>query len=300
MKDPYEILGVKKNATDEEIKKAYRALAKKFHPDLNPNNKDMEPKFKEISSAYKQIENKEAREKFEKGIHDEQFTESSKKARTYSNDYQEDGGRYAYHFDGDADDLFKTFFSGRGAGNTDLPGKDHLFSLEIDLKDAIHGIEKEVTLGAGKRLKIKIPAGIENKEKLRIKNQGGQGIGKGQPGDAYIEIIIRPSSIFKINESNLEVEIPISLDEAVNGATIKIPTIDGTIMMTIPPNVNTGTKLRIKEKGMPIKGKKRGDQIVIIKITLPEHMDSEFKEFIKTWTKKNPYNPRARSEDHGI
>jgi DnaJ-class molecular chaperone len=300
MRDPYEVLGVKKTATDEEIKKAYRALAKKFHPDLNPNNKDMEPRFKEISASYKQIENKEAREKFEKGIHEEHSTESPKKTRTYSNDFQEDGGRYAYHFDGDADDLFKNFFSDRGAGNADLPGKDHLFSLEIDLKDAIHGIEREVTLGEGKRLRIKIPAGIENKEKLRIKNQGGKGIGKGQPGDAYIEINIRPSSFFKINESNLEIEIPISIDEAVNGATIKVPTIDGTIMMKIPPNVNTGTKLRIKEKGMPIKGKSRGDQIVIIKISLPVKIDFEFKEFIKNWTKNNPYNPRERNEDHGI
>jgi DnaJ-class molecular chaperone len=292
MKDPYEILGVSKNATDDEIKKAYRALAKKYHPDLNPNNKEMEPKFKEISVAYKLIENKEARDKFEQGIHEEQAA-ASNRSGTYYNDFQEDGGRYAYHFDGDPEDIFKTFFSGKGEGRgADFPGQDHHFSMEIDLKDAIVGIEQEILLGEGKRLKIKIPPGITHKEKLRIKNQGGKGIGKGKQGDAYIEILIRPSNLFKINGHNLEIEIPVSLDEAVNGGSIKIPTIEGNIMMTIPAGSNTGTKLRIKEKGMPIKGKGRGDQIVILKVVLPDNPDLAFKEFIKTWSESHPYNPR--------
>jgi len=297
-KDPYEILGVSKSATDDEIKKAYRTLAKKYHPDLNPNNQDVETKFKEVSVAYKLIENKEAREKFEKGVYDEQFAEAFSKNRPFYNESQESGGRYTYHFDGNPEELFKSFFSGfeNDSRGMDMPGQDHLYSMEIDLKDAINGIEQEIILAKGKKLKVKIPAGISHKEKLRFKNQGGPGIGKGKPGDAYVEIQIKPSNTFKINGINLEIEIPISLNEAVNGSKISVPTIDGSIMLTIPPGINTGTKLRVKEKGMPQgKGKSRGDQIVIVKVMLPENTDAEFKEFIKNWSEKHSYNPRVKS-----
>ncbi|MGA2143237.1 MAG: J domain-containing protein [Brevinematales bacterium] len=296
MKDPYEILGVSKNASDEEIKNAYRKLAKKYHPDLNPNNKEGEAKFKELGIAYKLIENKEAREKYEKGLIDAQFTEGSDSGSGrpfYSN--QDGKGRYTNHFDENTEDLFKSFFSNyKGkTGNMDFPGQDHLYSLMIDLKDAVIGCEKEIQLPDGNKLKIKIPAGIHEKDKLRIKGRGGPGIGAGIPGDAYIEISIKPSEIFKINRNNLEIGIPLSLDEAVNGSKITVPTIDGSVTMNIPPGVNTGSKFRIKGKGLPEgKSKIRGDQIVVIEVALPEKTDAEFREFIQKWSRKNPYNPR--------
>ncbi|HPS58731.1 MAG TPA: DnaJ C-terminal domain-containing protein [Spirochaetota bacterium] len=294
MKDPYEILGVPKTATDEEIKKAYRALAKKYHPDLNPDKKEAEQIFKELSIAYKLIENKDAREKYEKGIYDEQFTGSSARGGPFYNDFQNGGGRYTYQFDGNPEDILKSFFSGfSGGGGMDFPGQDHLYKMEIDLKDAVLGAEKEIMLADGKRLKVKIPAGISNTEKLRFKNQGGPGAGKGKAGDAYVEILIKPSEVFKINGSNLEIEIPLGLDEAINGAKIKVPTIEGTVNVTIPPGVNSGARLRIKGKGIPSgKDKTRGDQIVIVKLVLPDHVDDELREFIKTWSKKHSYNPR--------
>ncbi|MBF0099407.1 MAG: J domain-containing protein [Desulfobacterales bacterium] len=298
MKNPYEILGVTKNTTDDEIKNAYRILAKKYHPDLNPTKKGAEQKFKEISVAYKLIKNKEAREKFEKGSYDEKFTEASFRSEPFNSEFQESRRRYTYHFDENSDaddDLFKSFFSGtRGnGGGIDIRGQDHLYSMEIDLRDAIRGTEREIMLTEGKKLKVKIPAGINNKEKLRFKHQGGLGIGKGKPGDAFVEIVITPSSTFKINGSNLEIEVPLSLDEAINGSKIKVPTIDGIVMLTVPPGVNTGTKIRIKEKGMPIgKGNDYGDQIVIVRVVLPKNMDAEFREFIKNWSKNHPYNPR--------
>jgi len=295
MKDPYEILGVSKNATDEEIKKAYRMLAKKYHPDLNPNKKEAENKFKEITTAYKFIENKEAREKYDKGVTDEQSAGASTRGGPFYKDFQDGGGRYSYQFDGNSEDLFKSFFSGfgGGAGNADIPGQDHLYKMEIDLKDAVVGAEKEIMLSDGTKIKVRIPAGISNNEKLRFKNQGGKGTGKGKTGDVYIEILIKPSDIFKVNGSNLEIEIPLSLDEAVNGAKIIIPTIDGSVKVGIPSGVNSGTRLRIKQKGMPLgKDKGRGNQIVIIKIVLPEKMDNEFKEFIRNWSISNSYNPR--------
>jgi len=291
MRDPYEVLGVSKSATDEDIKKAYRTLAKKHHPDLNSSNKDAALKFKEINVAYKLLENKEAREKFEKGAYDEKLAGESFRGEPFYKDFQDGGGRYTYNFDGNPDDFFESIFSGFKGGGRDLAGKDNYYSLEIDLKDAVIGVEQEITLSGGQRLKVKIPAGIKNKTKLRFKNQGGPGIGKGKPGDAYVEILIRPSSIFKINGSDLEIEVPLSLDEAVNGAKVKVPTVEGTVMLTIPSGINTGGKLRLKEKGMP-NGNGRGDQIVIIKVVLPEKPDAEFKEFIKTWSVKHSYNPR--------
>ena len=292
MKDPYEILGVKKDATDEVIKKAYRDLAKKYHPDLNPNKKEAETKFKEISLAYKLIENKEAREKYEQGIIDEQ---SAGRGGPFYNDFQGKGGRYSYNFGGDTDDLFSSFFSAfkGGAGGMDIPGQDHLYQMEIDLREAVTGAEREIVLDGGKRLKVKIPAGIGNNERLRFKNLGGQGTGKGKPGDAYVEVTIRPSDTFRINGSNLEVEVPLNLDEAVNGAKIEVPTIEGKINVAIPPGVNSGSRLRVKGKGIPSgKDKIRGDQIVIVKVVLPEKPDEEFREFIRNWSKNNLYNPR--------
>lgn len=297
MKDPYEILGVSRNSTNEEIKNVYRTLAKKYHPDLNPNKKEAESRFKEITSSYKLIENKEAREKYEQGISEEQFAGAAARGGPFYKDFQggDGGGRYSYQFDGNPEDLFKSFFSGFGGGKADMdiPGQDHLYKMEIDLKDAILGADKEIMLADGKRIKVKIPAGINNNEKLRFKNQGGAGAGKGKHGDAYVEILIKPSPIFKVNGSNLEIEIPLTLDEAVNGAKIKIPTIDGSVRVSIPPGVNSGTRLSIKHKGMPLGNDKgRGSQIVIVKIVLPELANDEFKEFIKTWSITNPYNPR--------
>ena len=181
-----------------------------------------------------------------------------------------------------------------------MPGQDHLYKMEIDLKDAVLGAEREIMLAGGKRLKVKIPAGIEEGAKLKFKEQGGPGIGKGKPGDAYVEISFKSSKEFKKTGNDIEIEIPISLDEAVNGLKIKVPTIDGAVLLTVPPGVNTGAKLRIKEKGLPRKnGKGRGDQIVVLKVVLPDKTDSEFNEFIKKWSNDHPYNPREKSISSG-
>jgi DnaJ-class molecular chaperone len=297
--DPYEILGVSKTASDDEIKKAYRNLAKKYHPDLNPNNKEAEQKFKKISVAYGLIGTKEAREKFERGEIDEQAADARFRSGPFYHEFQDEGGRYTNYYEGDNEDIFASFFSGftGKGGPIDMPGQDHLYKMEIDLKDAVSGAEREILLAGGKRLKVKIPAGIEEGAKLRFKEQGGPGIGKGKPGDAYVEISFRYSKEFKKTGSDIGIEVPISLDEAVNGLKIKVPTIDGAVLLTIPPGANTGTKLRIKEKGLPRnQGKSRGDQIVVLKVVLPEKTDSEFNEFIKKWSKNHPYNPREKSK----
>jgi DnaJ-class molecular chaperone len=298
--DPYEILGVPKSATDDEIKKAYRKLAKKYHPDLNPNNKKAEQEFKKISSAYELIGTKEAREKFERGSFNESADSSFGSGRPgpFYHESQDAGGRYTHYFEGNDEDMLRSFFSGFAGkgGHMDMPGQDHLYKMEVDIKDALSGAEREITLPGGKRLKVKIPAGVEEGAKLRFKGQGGPGFGKGEPGDAYVEISITFPKDFKRTGSNLEIEIPISIDEAVNGLKIKVPTVDGAVMVTVPPGANTGTKLRVKGQGLPHPhGRGRGDQIVVLKVVLPEKVDSEFTEFIKKWSKDHPYNPREKS-----
>jgi DnaJ-class molecular chaperone len=295
--DPYEILGVSKTASDDDIKRAYRNLAKKYHPDLNPNNKEAEQKFKKISVAYSLIETKEAREKFEKGQFDEQAADARFRSGPFYRESQENGGRYTNYYEGDNEDILNAFFSkftGKN-GQTDLPGQDHLYKMDIDLKDAVLGAEREILL-EGTKLKVKIPAGIAEGTKLKFKEQGGHGIGKGKRGDAYVEISFKSSDNFKKNGSDVEIEIPINIDEAVNGSKIEAPAIDGLVFITIPPGSNTGTKLRLKGKGLPHQhGNGRGDQIIILKVMLPPKTDSDFNAFIKRWSADHSYNPREKS-----
>lgn len=296
--DPYKVLGVAKTATEDEIKKVYRTLAKKYHPDLNPGSKDSEQKFKEVNEAYSMVGTKEAREKYDRGetMNEEFYREAGRqRSGPYYRQYQDAGGKYSYFYQGDADDLFGSFFEGFGqrGGDFNMRGRDQVYKMEVDLSDAVNGAEREIMMPDGKRLKVKIPPGIDEGARLRFKGQGSPAMGKGEPGDAYVEISIKPSDIFRRAGNDLEIEVPVTLDEAVSGAKIKVPTIDGTVMLTVPAGVNTGTKLRVKGKGMPVRGgKERGDQIVTLKVVLPDKIDSQFSEFIKKWSAGNPYNPR--------
>ncbi len=296
MTDPYKTLGVSSTATEDEIKKAFRRLAKKYHPDLNPGNKASEQKFKEINDAYSMIGTKEAREKYDRGEADENFyNQAGGPGRSYYRDFQDGQGRYTRVYQGDGEDLFGSIFEqfGAGRGEFSMPGQDHVYKMEVDIQDAVHGAEREITMPDGRRIKVKIPPGIEEGAKLRFKELGGAGYGKGKPGDAYVEISIKSSGIFKIEGRNIETEVPVTLDEAINGSKINVPTIDGNVLLTIPAGVNTGTKLRIKGKGMPGRGgKDRGDQLVSLKVMLPDSMDDRLKDFIKAWSKDHPYNPR--------
>jgi len=318
IKDPYATLGVPKSASQDEIKAAYRNFAKKFHPDLNPGNKVAEAKFKDVALAYERIGNVEERTRFDRGETPEQqqehaqrngyeqdrsSTTSSAGSGPFSRHTRQEGGRYADSF-GQAmggDDFFENLFrsAGKNGGTNyrsgmseDRPGQDHLYQMSVDFKDAALGAEREIELPNGKKLQVKIPPGVETGSKLRFKNQGAPGIGKGPNGDAYIEITVRSLPGFKRVGNNIESELSVSFIEALLGAEIKVPTIDGTVMLKIPSGVTTGSRLRVQGKGIALT-KARGDQIVVLKIVMPSTRNSELESAVREWGDKYSYSPRV-------
>ncbi len=288
MKDPYQILGLSKTATQDEIKNAYRALAKKYHPDLNPGNKAAEGRFKEINSAYERIGTEAERAKFDRGeLQSEEFSQQRQNYRSYS-DTQQGGGRYSYSFgqDMDADSLFENLFrsAGRERSHRSAPV---LYHLEVEFKDSVLGANREITFPDGKKLQVKIPPGVETGTKLRLKGSGEN------PQDIYIEVSVKALEGFRRVGNDIEIEVPISFIEAILGGEIEVPTMEGAVRVQVPPGVSTGSKLRVRGKGVATSGASRGDQIVILKIVLPKKINPELQSEIRGWKGKYSYEARA-------
>lgn len=307
MIDPYKTLHVEKNASLDEIKKSYRKLAKQYHPDLNPGNKEAERKFKDISHAFDQVGTEEARAKFDRGETDEQQRHQYEQYQKAQQGRQQSGGhRYSSSFgEGfDGEDLFESLFGagarrstgGRGFSQQgmNIAGEDELYQMEVDFTEAALGGEKVITLPNGKKLQIKIPAGIESGKKLKFKGLGQPGMGTGPAGDVYVQINIKPLAGFNRVDNDIHTEVPISFFEAINGAEIEVPTIDGSVMLKVPAGVSTGSKLRVKHKGAG-HGESRGNQIVTLKIVMPKNVTAEMKEAIGQLQNQYAYNPRSQT-----
>jgi DnaJ-class molecular chaperone len=175
-----------------------------------------------------------------------------------------------------------------------MRGSDASFTLEIDVTEAARGGKKPLQLPDGRRIDVTIPAGILSGKTLRLQGMGAPGLGGGPPGDAYIEVRIRPHPVFELKDGNVHVELPVTLGEAVNGARVEVPTVGGPVTMTIPKGSNTGTTLRLKGKGMPAQdGQPQGDQYVRLKVVLPREVGGDLAEAIARWEKAHPYDPRA-------
>jgi DnaJ-class molecular chaperone len=307
MKNPYEVLGVSSTATQEEIKNAYRNLAKKYHPDLNPGNKGAEKLFKEINGAYELVGRPEGRAKFDRGELDELNARQSASAQgrergPFYHETQSQGGRYSQPFEGMDDDILQSVFGnmgGRMGGKRgfqtpgDSAGQDVLYQMDIDFKDAVLGAEREITLPSGARLRVKIPAGVDSGSKLRFAGRGNPGIGKGTTGDAYVELKVKPSQLFKRVGRDLEIEVPISVSEAVLGGEVKIPTVEGSVMVKVPAGVSSGSRLRIAGKGVAHADSKKGDQYAVLKILTPLDADEDIKQALLAWNKRQPFDPRV-------
>jgi DnaJ-class molecular chaperone len=298
-RNPYEVLGVKPEASEEEIRTAYRKLAKRYHPDLNPGNKSAEAKFKELSAAYDILSDKEKRARFDRGEIDAAGAEHAyQRYRGFAEGAP--GEKYEFHAaEGmapeDLDDLFAFFSRGsrQGAGaQMRLRGADQHFGLTVDFLDAVNGARQRLNLAPDKSLDVAIPPGVRDGQVLRLQGQGGPGRNGGPPGDALIEVHVAPHPFFRREGADIHLELPVTLGEAVLGARVPVPTPTGPVTMTIPANSNSGRVLRLKGKGVARPGGERGDEYVTLKVVLPEGGDAGLSDFIRDWAPKHPYDPR--------
>jgi DnaJ-class molecular chaperone len=305
--DLYSVLGVSKSASAEDIAKAYRKLAKKLHPDLNPGDKAAEEKFKQITAAYDILGDADKRRRFDLGEIDASGQERPQ--QRYYREYAggEDGARYrstaGFEDLGGFSDLFGDLF-GRGGGGAGMRGErftmrgqDAQYRLEIDFLEAVNGSKKRITLPDGGTLDVTIPAGVTEGQVMRLKGKGMPGMGGGPTGDALVEILVRPHPVFQRDGDNILVEVPISFDEAVLGGKVEVPTITGNVFATVPPNSNTGKTLRLKGRGIKGKGGKHGDELVRLVVVMPERADDELKAFAEEWRAKHAYDPRGKLKE---
>ena len=327
MRDPYEVLGVSKGASPEDIKKAYRKLAKKLHPDSNKKDPKAATKFAELNGAYEIVGDDDKRKAFDRGEIDaegkprfqgfegfggrpggfgtregnfESFTWGPEGLRRSGSRGGGGGGG-----GGGFDDILSQMFGTRGRGGpgasfetedigSAMRGQDVTATAVITLNEAAHGGTRRLELPIGKEVEFKIPPGIADGQQIRLRAQGMPAPHGGPPGDVLITIQVAPHPLFKIEGQDLRLELPITLYEAVLGAKVRVPTLDGAVELAIPPNTSSGRTFRLKGKGLP--GKTPGDLYVTTKIVLPDGKDAQLEELMREWRDKNPHDPRSHME----
>ena len=299
-KDYYDILGVKKTATDAEIKKAYRALAKKYHPDKNKGNKEAENRFKEISEAYAVLSDKEKREQYDRlgkeafsfgggpgagaggfsgGFDFSQFMGAGARGRRSS-------GRTTVDFT----DIFGDLFGGGGGGAAafeEMRGNDMEAETTIDFRDAVLGTTIELRFSDGRTVKVKIPEGVSEGQRLRIGGKGAPGPGGGRPGDLYVTVRVRSHQFFERRGDDIYIELPITIGEAVRGADVDVPTIHGVVRARIPPHTQSGQTFRLRGKGVKRK-ETTGDHYYKVEIALPREVPDDAVSKIESNYAENP------------
>ncbi len=299
MKDPYELLGVRRDASQADIKKAYRGLAKKLHPDMNPGDTAVEQRFKDVTAAYDLLSDEEKRRQFDAGEIDAAGT--PRQHNPFRHHYRKDAAG-GFDFGGggiDLDDLFSDLF-GRGR-RAESPhqqarpkGQNLSYTVTVAFLDAMRGGRQRVSLYTGKTLDVNLPPGAEDGQRLRLKGQGMPGPAGGEAGDAFVEIHVDPHPYMRREGLDIHLDLPITLHEAVLGGKVRVPTIDGPVNATIPPGANSGTVLRLKGRGiMTPKGGRRGDQLIKLRVVLPEKADNRLAEFLRGWSPAD-YDPRRK------
>jgi DnaJ-class molecular chaperone len=302
MRDPYEILGLRKEADEAAIKSAYRKLAKRHHPDLHPGDAKAAERFQELNNANDLLSDPERRARFDRGEIDAEGHEVPPRGGFYRDFHGGPGGeRYAGGAQGDSagfteDDIAEFFarqFNARhGGGSFRAPGADLNYALTLGFLEAANGTSRRVLLPDGRALDVKIPAGIEDGHTIRLKGQGRPGIGGGPAGDALIEVTVAPHPFLHRVGDDVIVDLPVTLQEAKLGASVSVPTIKGHVKLTIPPGSGDGTRLRLRGRGI-----RDGHQFVQLKVAVPPGEEPALAEFLRGWTPDHPFNPRAGMED---
>ena len=315
MRDPYNVLGVKKSADADEIKKAYRRLAKKFHPDQNKEDPKAKEKFAEANAAYEIVGDEKKRAQFDRGEID---AEGKPRFQGFEGFGAGAGGRRAggpggsehFEFDAggapfarsgraggfDASDIFADLFgAARSQGARPRPrarGADVMASLTVSLADAARGTSARVVLPTGRTLDVAVPAGIEDGQQIRLKGQGQPSPMGGEAGDAMITVHVAKHPFLRVEGRDLRLDLPLTVYEAVLGAKVPVPTLDGVVEMTVPPGSNSGRTLRLRGKGLPSPQGAAGDLLVTLRVTLPDAPDPEFEALARRLRDEKPYDPR--------
>jgi len=299
--DPYAVLGVARDASAADIRKSYRAHAKKHHPDLHPGDSEAEARFKRISVAYDLLSDAKKRARFDRGEIDASGAERPPRhahqhhsAADAAQRFASRGGFRGFSDLGEFVDLFGDM-GGRGR-RVKVRGGDVGYQLTVAFLEAVNGAKKRVTMPDGGRLDVTVPRGTREGQTLRLKGKGGPGAGGGPAGDALVKITVTPHPRFKREGNDLHVEVPVSLVEAVQGARIQVATPTGAVSLSVPKGANSGTVLRLKGKGVaPPKGE-AGHLYVRLVVTLPKSIDPDLERLIAVWAKDHPYDPRGKTD----
>lgn len=316
MRDPYQVLGVSRTASEAEIKKAFRNLAKKHHPDT-AKGEDAKKKFQEISNAYDIVGDKEKRAKFDRGEIDASGNprgfdpgggfrpggfggQGGSNPSDFQYTWQNAGGEQAEGFR--AEDIFSDLFGGLGGGrakrrNTPQRGEDYEMGIIVGFDEAALGGTRRMTMPSGNDADVRIPTGVKDGQQIRLRGQGAPGRNGGPNGDLLLQVTVASHPYMTRDGKDIRMDLPISLKEAVLGAKVSVPTLSGTVQLTIPPSSNSGAVLRLKGKGIPGHGtpgggEQAGDLYVRLAVTLPDEADADLKKFAEGWTTN--YDPRAK------
>jgi DnaJ-class molecular chaperone len=314
MRDPYQVLSVAKTASEAEIKKAFRNLAKKHHPDTHPGDETAKKRFQEISAAYDIVGDKDKRAKFDAGEIDANGNPRGFDPRAggfRGNPFGGGGGQENadrdFHFSWNdqgggseqgfsAEDIFAEFMGGRGRGgraNRPTRGEDFAVAITASFAESVVGGTRRIVLTNGEQIDVKIPLGLKDGQQIRVKGRGGAGRNGGPSGDVLIQVTVASHPYLTRDGNDLRMDLPVTLKEAVLGAKVPVPTLSGTVNLSIPASSNSGAVLRLKGKGVPAHGGEAvGDLYVRLVVALPDRPDAELKSFVEGW--QSDFDPRAR------